>query len=134
MLFRSLMVHVVAADGVVTAQERRRLEEELTRRYALDPAQAVALVAAAREAESDTATLQTFTAALRRRLAPEERREIVVSLWRMVFADGDLHEFEDNVVWRIADLLGVAAHERVALRKEIEAEEDARRQVEDDAT
>ncbi len=127
-----LMVHVVAADGAVTPPERKRLEEELTRRYGLDAAQALELEEAARRAERETATLQSFTAGLQRRLPPQERREIVSSLWRMVFADGQLHEFEDNVVWRIADMLGVPAHERVALRKEIEAEEEERRAGEDE--
>jgi uncharacterized tellurite resistance protein B-like protein len=38
-------------------------------------------------------------------------------MWRMVFADGRADEFEDNIVWRIAELLGVPARERVLLRK-----------------
>lgn len=127
-----LMVHVIAADGVVTPHERKRLEEELSRRYDLTPAQAAELEEAARQAERETAALQSYTAGLQRRLPQQERREIVSSLWRMVFADGQMHEFEDNVVWRIADLLGVAPHERVALRKEIEADEEARRASEDE--
>jgi len=29
-------------------------------------------------------------------------------LWEMASADGEIHEFEENVVKRIADLLGVS--------------------------
>jgi uncharacterized tellurite resistance protein B-like protein len=52
---------------------------------------------------------------------------VVESLFRIAFSDGALHEFEDDLLWRIADLLGVPGHERVAIRKRLEAE------AEDDA-
>ena len=48
----ALMVHVVAADGVVTAQERRRLEEELTRRYALNADTSVNYLVATRKTDT----------------------------------------------------------------------------------
>ena len=39
------------------------------------------------------------------------------SSWQLVFADGKVHEFEDNLIWRVAELLGVSARDRVLLRK-----------------
>lgn len=117
----ALMCHVVAADGVVRPAERERLVEELVRRYGLGPEVAADLAEAARRAELESATVQRFTAGLSR-LPLEERRDIVSSLWRLVFVDGSLHEFEDNIVWRIADLLGLPPHERTSLRKAAEAE------------
>jgi hypothetical protein len=29
-------------------------------------------------------------------------------MWELVYADGQVSEFEDNVVWRAADLLGIS--------------------------
>ena len=43
-------------------------------------------------------------------------------LWEIVYADGRVSEFEDNLVWRVADLLGVSARERLTLRREVAAE------------
>ena len=31
----------------------------------------------------------------------------------MVFADGKVTEFEDNVLWRAADLLGISGRDRI---------------------
>jgi uncharacterized tellurite resistance protein B-like protein len=36
-------------------------------------------------------------------------------------ADGVLHEFESNLVWRAAELLGVSTRDRVRLRKLVES-------------
>lgn len=128
----ALMCHVVAADGVVRPAERQRMMEELARRYGLGAEDTRVLAEAARLAESETATLQRFTAGLQRGLSLAERREIVASLWKLVIADGQALEFEEAVVGRIADLLGIEAHDRIALRKTAEAdcEEEAMRAAE----
>ena len=44
---------------------------------------------------------------------------LVEDLWEMVYADGELHEFEDNVVWRVAELLGVEARHRMMLKQRV---------------
>jgi uncharacterized tellurite resistance protein B-like protein len=40
----------------------------------------------------------------------------------MVYADGRVSEFEDNVMWRVSDLLGVSTRDRIALRQEVAGE------------
>jgi uncharacterized tellurite resistance protein B-like protein len=47
-------------------------------------------------------------------------------MWQIVFADGRMNEFEDNIVWRASDLLGISARERVELRRSVSAESKAR--------
>jgi uncharacterized tellurite resistance protein B-like protein len=37
----------------------------------------------------------------------------------MVFADGDSHEFEENLVWRVAELLSVSREDRIAKRRAV---------------
>ena len=37
-------------------------------------------------------------------------------MWELVYADGQVSEFEDNVVWRAADLLGVSSRDRIDLK------------------
>ena len=52
-------------------------------------------------------------------LSEEERVLIVENLWEMVFADGVVHELEDNVVWRIAGLLAVESQDRMRLKQKV---------------
>ena len=40
-------------------------------------------------------------------------------MWELVYADGHVSEFEENVVWRAADLLGVSSRERINLRRRV---------------
>ena len=40
-------------------------------------------------------------------------------MWEMVYADGHVSEFERNLIWRAADLLGVSSRERIELGQQV---------------
>ena len=46
-------------------------------------------------------------------------------MWELVYADGQVSEFEDNVVWRAADLLGVSSRDRIDLKHRVAARHPA---------
>jgi uncharacterized tellurite resistance protein B-like protein len=49
----------------------------------------------------------------------EGRLRIVEMMWELVYADGEVSEFEDNVVWRAADLLGISSRDRIELKHRV---------------
>lgn len=116
----ALMIHAIAVDGDVTAREKDALRASLTHAFQLTRAEADDLIARAGEREGEAVDLYGFTSVLKRRLDPTGRERVIEMLWDVVFADGKVHEFEDNVVWRVAELLGVSARDRIRLRKRIE--------------
>jgi uncharacterized tellurite resistance protein B-like protein len=44
---------------------------------------------------------------------------IVEMMWELVYADGHVSEFEENVVWRAADLLAVSSRDRIDLKHRV---------------
>lgn len=120
----AILVHLVAVDGVITPEERVRLRKVLARHYQLDEAQTEELVREARARDEDAVDLYGFTSVLKRMLDEQGRRDVVEMMWEMVFADGRISEFEDNMVWRVAELLGISARERITIKKAVEARLD----------
>ena len=116
-----LLYHVVAIDGVVSEEERAKLGELLRHRYGLDADGTAALVEAAEAADKQAVDLYGFTSVLKRRLDEEERERIVEMMWELVYADGKVHEFEDNLIWRAAELLGVSSKARIRLKQAVRA-------------
>ncbi|MGE0844754.1 MAG: TerB family tellurite resistance protein [Flavobacteriaceae bacterium] len=119
----ALAVHAIAVDGDVTEDEKRTLREVLQREYSLGERETKLLIEEARARDREAVDLFAFTSVLKRNLDAEGRRRVVAMLWRLAYADGEVHEFEDNLVWRIAELLGVPARERVLLRQEMSRQE-----------
>jgi uncharacterized tellurite resistance protein B-like protein len=113
------MVHVATLDGDLTPTERTKLHDLLKTRFKLDDAATTELIDAAVDADHEAVDFYHFTSLLMRMLDEEQRRRVVAMMWEMVFAAGNVTEFEDNVMWRVADLLGVSNRERIALRRTI---------------
>jgi uncharacterized tellurite resistance protein B-like protein len=118
----ALLIHLIGSDGAIVPSERERLHGVIRRRFALDDAAAKKLIEEAVEAEGEAVDLYRFTSLLNRSLDEDGRRRVIEMMWELVFADGRVDEFEDNVIWRVADLLHVPSRERIALRREVEQE------------
>lgn len=116
----ALLVHATVVDGDVDRREGEVLRDVLERRFGLDHGQAGRLIKQAAEKEKEAVDLYGFTSVLSRRLDRQGRLQIVEMLWEVVVADGIIHEFEANLVWRAAELLGVTSRDRVILRKRVE--------------
>jgi len=115
----ALLYHVMDADGVRQDAEWERLKGLLAEDYGLTGEALDTLVAAGADADQDAVDLYAFTSVLKRHLDEEARIAFVRELWEIAFADGVLHELEDNTLWRIAELLGVDRRDRVLARREV---------------
>jgi uncharacterized tellurite resistance protein B-like protein len=123
----ALLVHAASIDGSVSNIERAKLHGVIKQRFSLDDATTGELVAEATAAEQQAIDLYQFTARLNRSLDEPGRARVVEMMWQIVYADGVVTEFEDNLIWRAADLLGVSRDERIALRERVAAEESGKK-------
>ena len=46
---------------------------------------------------------------------------MIEMMWEVAYADGAVSAYEDNLIWRVADLLCVSSTERIALRQRVAA-------------
>ena len=107
----AMFVHVAEADGHVVEAERQRMRALVSSRFGLDAAATARLLAQGERSEHEAADPFQFASALRRALDPEGRRKIVAMLRDIAGADGETHEFEDDYISRVAELLDVAGEE-----------------------
>jgi len=114
----ALLVHLAAVDGTAKPEEREAVRQALMEYYRLDAHEVDELVAEATRRDSDAVDFYRFTSAITA-LPEEERIEIIRMMWQVVFADRQNHELEDNMVWRIAELIGVSARQRTLLRAQM---------------
>jgi uncharacterized tellurite resistance protein B-like protein len=115
----ALLVHVVSLDGEPSAIEKRKLHSLIESRFGLDPGTADQLIASATLVEGEAVDLYHFTSVIMRSVNEEGRLRIVEMMWELVYADGQVSEFEDNVVWRAADLLAVSSRDRIDLKHRV---------------
>ena len=112
----ALLIHVISLDGEPSDIEKRKLHSLIESRFGLDPGSADRLIASAMLAEGEAVDLYHFTSVIMRSVDEVGRLRIVEMMWELVYADGQVTEFEDNVVWRASDLLGIAQRDRIDLK------------------
>src|SRR5215471_18870271 len=117
----ALLVHVATLDGDLTDEKRQKLHAILETQYGLDPAATDELIAEATQDDREAVDFYHFTSLLMRTLDEAGRLRVVEMLWEIAFADGIVTEFEDNALWRVADLLAVSGRDRIALRERVAA-------------
>lgn len=118
----ALLIQAATIDGKETGAEHDKLRAVLKARFSLDDAATDELVGAATLAENEAVDLYRFTSLINRTLDEKGRLGIVEMMWEVVFVDGRVNEFEDNLMWRAADLLGVSSRDRIALRRQVASE------------
>src|SRR3954468_7713618 len=121
----ALLVHVATLDHELSGGDRQKLHDLVKSRFALDDARTAELIAAAIAADREAVDFYHFTNVLMRALDEPGRQRIIEMLWEMVYADHRVSEFEDNVMWRLADLLGVSGRERIELKRRVIGAGDA---------
>lgn len=115
----ALMVEAAKLDGAFEAVERDRIAALLRDRFDIDAAATETLIAAADEETELAGGLYGFTSEIRRNFDHAERVSMIEMLWEVAYADGELHDFEANLLRRVAGLLYVTDKESGEARKRV---------------
>src|SRR6202790_2230583 len=121
----ALLIHVISIDGEPSEAEKRKLHTLLESSFGLDPGTADQLIVSATRVEGEAVDLYHFTSVIMRSVNEEGRLRIVEMMWELVYADGPVSEFEDNVVWGPAARLAVFSRDRINLKHRVAARQSA---------
>src|SRR5258708_38967831 len=121
----ALLIHVISLDGEPSDIEKRKLHGLLETRFGLDPGTADQLIASATRVEGEAGDLYHFASVIMRSVNEVGRLRIVEMMWELAYVDGQVSEFEDNVVWRAADLLGISSRDRIDLKHRVAGKQAA---------
>ena len=106
----AILLDIANADGTFTPAEDGNVVGFLTERFALSAEDAKELLDAAEEIRRKTVDHFALTHYVRKNAPLEDRIDIVKTMWRLVYSDGTLSDYENYLVRKLADLLGLEHH------------------------
>jgi len=113
----ALMVEAARLDDTFDARERDKIRELVAARFELGAEEGDSLIEAAEARVAESSQLHGFTRVVKAAFSQEERIELMEMLWEVVYADGELHHYEANLMRRLAGLLQVSDRDVGSARK-----------------
>jgi uncharacterized tellurite resistance protein B-like protein len=107
----ALLIEVAMADHVFNERELASLRSLLKQKFSLSDAQIDELIGLAKEESAESSSLHQFTTLIHQHCNEKEKFSLLVSMWELAFADGDLSKYEEYVIRKVADLIYVSHSE-----------------------
>ncbi len=114
-----LLIEAAMLDGDFDDAERQKIETLLADRFELPPDEIAALVVSAEQSAAERIELHAITRTVRDHFDAKERIRMVEMLWEVIYADGQLDDFEANLMRRVAGLLYVSDRHSAEARNRI---------------
>jgi uncharacterized tellurite resistance protein B-like protein len=100
-----LLVEVARSDHDFSEAERQAVLGSVQGKFGLSAAEASELVALAEAESHDAHDIYQFTSKIDATFSPEKKVRLLEELWRAAYSDSTLHEYEEHLIRRVADML-----------------------------
>ncbi len=102
-----LLVEAAMADGELGEDERVQMSRVLAGQLQLGTAEIDAIINGAVDSHEERVEIYGLARSIRAETEPDDRIAIMEMAWMVVLADGELHDYESQLMRRLAGLLYV---------------------------
>ena len=115
----ALFVELAHIDEKFTQEEMNTIVSILKERYGLSPEHADALIAEAERALENSVDLWQFSNLINKNYSTEEKIEIIETLWRIVYVDGKMDQYEHYLMNKLQNLLRLSHDQLIAAKLKV---------------
>jgi uncharacterized tellurite resistance protein B-like protein len=115
----ALFVELAHIDEKFTQEEMNTIVSILKERYGLSPEHADALIAEAERALEKSVDLWQFSNLINKNYSTEEKIEIIETLWRIVYVDGKMDQYEHYLMNKLQNLLRLSHDQLIAAKLKV---------------
>ena len=119
----ALFLEMSYIDGEFSESERQHVISIMKNRYQLSDEYAAALLEASNEELKGSIDLWQFTNLINQNYSMEEKLRIIVTIWAIAYADGELDKHEDYLVHKLAKLLRLTHKQLIEAKLKVKKSE-----------
>jgi len=113
-----ILVRTAKIDDEFHILEEQKILELLTKYFSLNDEDSKNLMELGISEEKSATDLYTYTNTIKKSLELNERKKIIEMMWQIIVTDDNFDPYENNLVWRVAELIGISTRERVQIKKD----------------
>ena len=107
-ILSGLMIEAANTDGEVTQEELNKISHSLVNVFKEDPQAVEVSLTKAFENKDNSKSLYFYTSKLNKSYSNENKIKLIEVLWEIILADNEIHDFETNLIRRLAGLLYIS--------------------------
>ena len=107
-ILSGLMVEAANTDGEITQEELNKISHSLINVFKEDPKAVEVSLTKAFENKDNSKSLYYYTSKLNKSYSNENKIKLIEVLWEIILADNEIHDFETNLIRRLAGLLYIS--------------------------
>ena len=107
-LLSGLMIEAANTDGKVTQDELNKISSSLINVFKEDSKAVEVSLTKAFENKDNSRSLFYYTSKLNKSYSDEKKIKLIEVLWEVILSDNEIHDFETNLIRRLAGLLYIS--------------------------
>ncbi len=107
-LLCGLMIEAAYTDGQIHESELNKIKLNLINVFDEDPMEVKVVIEKAIKNKNNSKSLHYYTSFINKNFADDKKLLLVETLWEIILSDGKIHDFESNLVRRLAGLLYIS--------------------------
>ncbi len=107
-ILSGLMIEAANADGEITQEELNKISHSLISVFKEEPKVVEISLTKAFENKDNSNSLYYYTSKLNKSYTDEQKIQLIEVLWEVILADNEVHDFETNLIRRLAGLLYIS--------------------------
>jgi len=104
----ALMIELCRADQSIDESETRAIVDILRNTFGLEQTELDELVQLATEEAKDATSLYQFTSLMNDNFEYQEKMQLILNLWEVAYADGNIDRYEDHMIRKVSELLYIS--------------------------
>ena len=107
-LLCGLMIEAAYTDGQIDKYELNKIKLSLINIFGADLNEVDLVIKAAINNKDNSKSLHHYTSYINKNFTDEKKLHLIEVLWEIVLSDGEVHDFESNLIRRLAGLLYIS--------------------------
>ena len=107
-ILSGLMIEAANSDGKITQDELNKISFSLINVFKEDPRTVENCLNKAFENKDNSRSLYFYTSKLNKSFSDEKKILLIEVLWEVILSDNEIHDFETNLIRRLAGLLYIS--------------------------
>ena len=107
-LLSGLMIEAAYTDGKIDDIELNKIKLSLINVFDEDPSDVDLVINEAVRNKNNSKSLHHYTSFINKNFSEERKLLLIEVLWEIVLSDGEIHDYESNLVRRLAGLLYIS--------------------------